>query len=86
MAALDVDPFWVGYAMGYRQAHDAIAADWAEMARKAGDVLNGPTFAELAERRLVDHEPCRVHCGRCSRCIHADAYARRGGPYLGRQS
>jgi hypothetical protein len=45
-----------------------------------------PRWVEIERRRVVDHEPCRLlSCqGRCSRCIHADAWRKRGGePYAG---
>jgi len=47
-----------------------------------------PTYALIERQREIMHEPCRLlSCrGRCSRCIHAAAWAARGGrPYLGVQ-
>lgn len=47
-------------------------------------VAEGPTHAELVRRRADDcREPCPVHCGRCSRCIRADAVHRQGGDWPG---
>jgi hypothetical protein len=57
------------------------------------EVWKSPTYALLEAQREITHEPCRLlswrsdpddpfSC-RCSRCIHAAAWRKRGGPYLG---
>lgn len=49
-------------------------------------VLSQPSYLELQRRREdIDHEPCRARScrGRCSRCIYAADWRKRGRPYLG---
>jgi|SRR5215469_5599532 len=59
----------------------------ADDIRKGGvHVLRWPRWDELQGRRELDHEPCCRRCNNCSRCIHAEAWRKRGGrPYLGVQ-
>jgi hypothetical protein len=57
-----------------------------EIRELARQTWKSPTYALLEAQREATHEPCRLlSCqGRCSRCIHAAAWRKRGGrPYLG---
>jgi hypothetical protein len=59
-----------------------------EIREFARQVWKSPTYAVLEAQREATHEPCRLlSCqGRCSRCIHAAAWRKRGGrPYRGVQ-
>jgi hypothetical protein len=54
----------------------------------AREVWKSPTYALLEAQRQLTHEPCRLlSChGRCSRCIHAEAWRKRGHrPYSGQE-
>lgn len=49
------------------------------------DGPNGRAAASEAQRRRQpDHRPCPARYGRCSVCVHAEAWQRRGNrPFLG---
>jgi hypothetical protein len=71
--------------IGWEACAAAIRDAGADMAREAARLVwRHPRYAELVERRRVPHEPCGARCGRCSRCIHAEAWRQRGGrPFEG---
>jgi len=62
----------VGWSQGWA-AHAELIDRWLGITREA---LKAPTQDELAKAREHTNEPCRTRCGRCSRCIRADAVAR----------
>jgi hypothetical protein len=72
--------------IGWEACAIALHAAGEDTARAARAVWQHPRFAEIQKARKVDHTPCSRRCHHCSRCTHADAYARRGGPYPGRNS
>ena len=54
----------------------------------AAELWKSPRYTLLEQQRQVTHEPCRLlSCrGRCSRCIHAEAWRKRGRrPYSGQE-
>lgn len=71
-------------ANGWQLAVEQFIADSNEIARAAGPLWRHPRQAETDARRVVDHQPCRTKCDRCSRCLHSRAwYARGQRPFLG---
>lgn len=51
-----------------------------------GFLLTSERHVQLEARRELDHQPCRLKSchGRCSRCVHAESWRRRGGrPFEG---
>lgn len=68
------------------RAEGEAEADWRWIAalgepRKAAESAG---HDELVRRRADDcRQACPVHCGRCSRCIRADAVRRQGGDWPG---
>jgi len=71
-----------GYAHGVRDEGDA----WSVIFTGCAETWRRPNYAELEQRRRIDHDPCPAKCRRCSRCIHSLAYWARGGPYPGVQT
>lgn len=69
---------------GWEAAIRQVIADSSAVAAAAAPLWKHPRHAELEQRRRIDHRPCPRRCGHCSRCIHAEAWVRRGcRPYLG---
>lgn len=69
----------VSRRIGFEAAFTAMRLGGEDAARAARGMWTHPRHAEIEQRRTVDHEPCAQRCGRCSRCIHAGAWQRRGG-------
>lgn len=71
--------------IGWESAMSAILDAGRELSAEAARTTwTHPRHAEVVARRLLDHRPCgrRQPC-RCSRCTHASAWERHGGPFLG---
>lgn len=79
------DGFAAGADVGYGQAEHEMAQAWHAIARRVKAAASESTPAERAalDASAAAGEPCGPKCGRCSRCIRADAVARRGGDYTG---
>ena len=71
--------------IGWEACAAAIRDAGTDMALGAArSVWRHPRYAELVERRRITHTQCAARCERCSRCVHAEAWAARGGrPFLG---
>ncbi len=73
-----------GHDSGVDESDDRDAESWAKMADWLRRSANSPSYDELCRRRGEDPtDPCPVHCGRCSRCVRADAVRRNGGDWGG---
>lgn len=76
----------VSRRMGWENAVQAVHQAGIDMATAARPIWQHPRHVEIEQRRVFDHRPCSLRScgGSCSRCIAADAWARRGGrPFLG---
>jgi hypothetical protein len=66
----------IGWSHGWSARDDELQAALG-ITRAA---LSAPRYAELDRAR--EHRPgefCATRCGRCSRCVHAATFWRRGG-------
>lgn len=63
---------------GWESAVIQFIADSNEIARAARPVWKHPRMSEIERRRVVDHQPCRARCDRCSACLHSRAWYARG--------
>lgn len=78
----------VGCRLGMRYGAENVARqlgqDGIAAAKLARNVMRRTPWAEIVERQRIDFKPCAARCGRCSRCVCAEARERRGGrDYLG---
>lgn len=75
----------LGYATGRQRGVIAgraeEAAAWQSIVTGYAAVLEGPTRAELDRARRPTSTACPRNCGRCSRCIHAEAVTRNLARY-----
>ncbi len=72
-----VDHLLVAYSYGYAQGRADGEAAATELLPPCGPSVS---HAELAERRkMVDTDPCRRRCRRCSQCLFSLAFWGRGG-------
>ncbi len=64
---------------GWEWCVEQLILDSHAIARAAAPSWVHPRHSEIAQRRVVDHQPCRTKCDRCSRCLHSRAWYARGG-------
>lgn len=80
-----VDGFRDGWDVGYgHRIHEENAA-WQAARMQRGPDLQGVAIEHRAlDRAYAEGRPCNTpHASGCSRCIRAEAVARRGGDYQG---
>ena len=63
----------IGFAHGWNQCDDELQALFGLY----HEVLTQPRQAALDAARRPTNDPCRLECGRCSRCVRARAVAAR---------
>jgi hypothetical protein len=64
-----------GYQAGWLAGRDEEAIAWQAIVTGYSALIDQPTRDGLARRRRPIDDPCQVRCGRCSRCIRAQAVA-----------
>lgn len=75
----------VHYQRGYEAGYEQACAEMSERFVRMASHAQIPTYAERQQmdQEYVEGVPCRSKCGRCSRCIRAEAVKRHGGDYQG---
>ena len=73
----------VSRQIGWQASARQFIEDSRAIAGDAQPIWRHPNFVDLERRRTYSPDACAQRCGACSRCVHTEALAARGGKSFG---